>query len=188
MGLRLTYNAPVTLTFGLIAVGLFYLNAYVLGGSITHMLALSGYWDWGNIVQYPTILTYTLGHADEAHLFGNMSLFLLLGPIMEEKYGTRNVLIMMIITAFLSGICQLLFFDFGLRGASGIVFMFIILVSFANAKSGTIPLTFILVALLFIGKEILAMRQADNISQFAHIAGGVFGAVFGFGIEKAKSS
>jgi GlpG protein len=36
-----------------------------------------------------------------------------------------------------------------------------------------------LVALLFIGKEVLAALSADQVSQFAHIMGGVCGSIFG---------
>ena len=65
-------------------------------------------------------------------------------------------------------------------GASGIVFMFILLVSFTNSKSGEIPITFILIAILFIGKEIIQSLPNDQVSQFAHIIGGLCGSVFGF--------
>ncbi|MEO1653978.1 MAG: rhomboid family intramembrane serine protease, partial [Bacteroidota bacterium] len=75
-------------------------------------------------------------------------------------------------------------FNNALLGASGVVFMMILLVSFANARKGTIPLTFILIALLFLGKEIYsALFTHDNISQFAHIIGGLCGGVFGYVIS-----
>jgi hypothetical protein len=65
-------------------------------------------------------------------------------------------------------------------GASGVVFMLILLVSFTNVRGGEIPITFILVALLFIGKELLSGLEANNISETAHIIGGVCGSIFGF--------
>jgi len=60
------------------------------------------------------------------------------------------------------------------------------LVSFTNMKDGKIPLTFILVALLFIGKEVLQSMQADHVSQAAHIIGGLCGSVFGFVAGRKK--
>jgi membrane associated rhomboid family serine protease len=111
---------------------------------------------------------------------------LLLGPIVEEKYGDSRTLFMMLITALVTGLLNLLFFHTGLMGASGIVFMLILLVSFTNTKSGEIPVTFILVALLFIGKEVIASLNSDQISQFAHIIGGVCGSVFGFVTRPGK--
>ena len=58
--------------------------------------------------------------------------------------------------------------------------MLILLSSFANFQAGTIPLTFILVMILFLGGEIFNSYEVDNISQFAHLIGGTIGTVFGF--------
>lgn len=86
----------------------------------------------------------------------------------------------MLVTAFVTGILNVLFFPTGLMGASGIVFMLILLVSFTNVSAGQIPVTFILVALLFIGKEVIQSTEANQISEAAHIIGGICGGVFGF--------
>jgi membrane associated rhomboid family serine protease len=87
---------------------------------------------------------------------------------------------MMFFTGLITGILQMLFFDHGLMGASGIVFMLIILSSLTNFRTGRIPLTFIVVAILFIGEEVVNGLKEDNVSQFAHVLGGIIGAVFGF--------
>jgi membrane associated rhomboid family serine protease len=87
---------------------------------------------------------------------------------------------MILATAFITGFVNILFFNTGLMGASGVVFMLIVLVSFTNVNKGEIPLTFILVAILFLGKEIEGSLYNDNVSQFAHIVGGICGALFGF--------
>ena len=127
-----------------------------------------------------TLFTHVLGHASLDHLIGNLTFILLVGPIVEEKYGDMRTLFMMLVTAFATGLLNILFFKSGLMGASGIVFMFILLVSFTNSKSGEIPITFILIAILFIGKEIIQSLSNDQVSQFAHIIGGLCGSVFGF--------
>ncbi|MBN1463558.1 MAG: rhomboid family intramembrane serine protease, partial [Paludibacteraceae bacterium] len=116
----------------------------------------------------------------------NLMLMLLIGPVLEEKYGSKKMLLMIIITAITTGITHKLLFSSGLWGASGIVFMLIILISFTNLKSGKIPLTFILVLIVYFGKEFVTMTQTDNISQFAHIFGGICGGAYGFIINKNK--
>ena len=58
--------------------------------------------------------------------------------------------------------------------------MMILLSSFANFRSGTIPLTFLMVLVLFLGKEILSALQTNQISEFAHVVGGICGSIFGF--------
>ena len=56
----------------------------------------------------------------------------------------------------------------------------ILLASFTNFKRGEIPLTFILILVLYLGQEVMNFFRSDNISQFAHIAGGFCGSLFGF--------
>ena len=132
---------------------------------------------------YFRMLSHVVGHANWEHLFGNFTLILLVGPILEEKYGSRDLMVMMVVTALITGVLQLIFFNSALLGASGIAFMMILLSSFTNSGVGKIPLTFILVVVLFLGREIWSAFENDNISQFTHIIGGVLGAFFGFAME-----
>lgn len=185
MSLRIRYNSPVVLTFALIATAIFFIND-AMGRPLDNYFVLAPDFNFNRPAAYLSLVLYTLGHANIEHLLGNMSLFLLVGPILEEKYGSRNLLIMIIFTAFISAVLHILFFEHGLLGASGIVFMFIILVSFTNTEQGGIPLTFILILALFLGKEIINSFQEDNVSQFAHIAGGITGSIFGFMVKKKK--
>jgi len=187
MAIRLHYNAPVILTFSLIATGTYFLNAST-NGSLNSLVSVPGNFNATSIMDYLSLFLYVFGHANIDHLLGNMSFMLLLGPIVEEKYGGAKLLIMILLTALVTAILNILFFHEGLWGASGIVFMLILLVSFSNSQQGKIPLTFILILLLFIGKEVYNSTQADNISQFAHIVGGIIGSVFGFLLSKRTSS
>ena len=87
---------------------------------------------------------------------------------------------MMAITALITAIINMIFFKTALLGASGIAFMLILLSSFANYQKGKIPLTLLLVALIYIGGEVVnGIISTDNISQLAHIVGGICGAFFG---------
>jgi uncharacterized membrane protein YdcZ (DUF606 family) len=58
--------------------------------------------------------------------------------------------------------------------------MMILLASFTNFNKGEIPLTFILVLILYVGRELINSFKSDNISEFAHIVGGFCGSLFGF--------
>jgi membrane associated rhomboid family serine protease len=87
---------------------------------------------------------------------------------------------MIAVTALVTGALNALFFPSFLLGASGVVFMMILLASFTNFNKGEIPLTFILVLILYIGREVLNSFRSDNISEFAHIVGGFCGSLFGF--------
>lgn len=181
--MRIKFNSPVVLGFSLACVAVFLLDK-VMVGTLMPWFAL-GNVSLTNPLSLVTLFTHVLGHANLEHLMGNLTFVLLLGPIIEEKYGSRSLLFMIVITALATGLLNILFFHTGLMGASGVVFMLILLVSFTNTRSGEIPVTFILVALLFIGKEVLNSLQTDQISQFAHIIGGICGSVFGFTNRKS---
>jgi len=124
--------------------------------------------------------TYIFGHIDSLHLIGNLSIILLLGPLIELKYGTKRMLIMTLSTALLTAILHTLLWDNGLLGASGIAFMYIVLSSLLNSRGKEIPFTFILIVLLYLGQEIYSSFQKDNISHFAHLFGGAMGVFWGF--------
>ena len=87
---------------------------------------------------------------------------------------------MTLVTAIATGLIHVYFFPSALMGASGVAFMMILLGSLANSKRGSIPLTFLLVVIIYIGNEVISVFQNDNISQLAHIIGACCGAVFGF--------
>ena len=117
-------------------------------------------------------------------------MILLLGPMIEERYGSRTTLQMIGITAFVTGIINsALFPRVALCGASGIVFLLIVLSSMVNFKEGEIPLTLILVLVVYLGEEIVnGLFSRDNISQLAHIIGGICGCGFGFMIGAKKKN
>lgn len=186
---KISYNAPLVLSFSLAAVVVWLLNM-ITADAFRFLFVLSPNFSFFNPLDYLSLIGYIFGHADGTHLISNLSFILLLGPILEEKYGSRKLGIMIGATALITAMIHLLFFSHGLLGASGIVFMFIILISFSNVREGEIPLTFILILVLFIGKEVLQSFQADRISQFAHILGGICGSLFGltktFGWNKTE--
>lgn len=175
--MRISYNAPVVLTFTFVAAGIRLLCDW-MPGTLNLFIAPPVFdVSW---THYPAFIIHILGHGSWEHYFGNFSLMLLIGPILEEKYGSKRLFYMIVLTALLGGLLNALFFDTGLIGASDIVFMMIVLASFVNVRRGTLPLTFLLVLVLYVGQEIIQAFSHDNISQFAHIMGGGAGALFGF--------
>lgn len=178
--MQITYNSPVILTFALLCTGVTAANMSAVGSITESLFSVTPYMDWFNPISYLRLFSHIVGHADWDHLFGNMTILLLLGPMIEEKYGSRTLLIMMLITAFITGLLNIALFQTGLMGASGVVFMLVLLSSLTNFKAGHLPLTFLLVVAIFLGNEIINALSNDQISQFAHVMGGICGSIFGF--------
>lgn len=173
MKYRITYNAPVVLSFALIAVGV-----HLLGESFREFVVMRPRLE--TVGDFIALFSHIAGHGSWEHLLGNFTLILLLGPILEERHGSGPLLFMILATALVTSILNLLFFRTYVLGASGIVFMFILLASTANVRKREIPLTFIAVAVLYLGGELVAAFKNDQVSQMAHLIGGLTGAAFGF--------
>lgn len=180
LSLSFQYNSPVVLTFFLLSLGALALDGVTGGWTTSHLFCVYRS-SLADPLFYLRLFGHVLGHADMGHFLNNMLLFLVIGPPMEEKYGSIPLLKAIVLTAFVSGVLQcLLFPGVALLGASGIVFMLIMLSSLAGG-SGGIPVTMLLVAALYLGDQIYAILFVrDNVANFMHIVGGVCGTAFGF--------
>lgn len=177
---KLDFNAPVILSFTMISAIVLGISAYT-GEGLSRFLGIY-FSAWKDPYMYMRLFTHVIAHADFAHFTSNFMLILAVGPMVEEKYGSKSLLLMILATALITGMIHILMFKkVLLLGSSGIAFMLILLASYSNLRQGQIPLTVILVALIFIGNEIYTGFTAkDGISQISHIIGGVCGGVFGF--------
>ena len=183
--LRIQYNSPVVLSFALLSL-LALLLGQLTGGWTTRALFCVYRAPLTDPLTYVRMVGHVLGHSGYAHYMGNMTLLLVIGPPLEEKYGSRRLLGCILFTALASGLVQFIFFPgTALLGASGIVFMCILLSSLSGMHGGAIPLTLILVAVFYLGGEwIDAVTVQDNVSHLTHIVGGLCGAILGFAMRK----
>ena len=182
---RVTYNAPVILGFAGISLLATCLN-YLTGGFSQKLLFMTYHSSLINPLTWVRAFTHVFGHANWTHLVGNMSYILLLGPMLEEKYSSDKLIEIIGVTALVTSVFNyIVFSNVALSGASGVVFAFILLSSFTSFKEGEIPITFILVAVLFLGQQVYeGMFLNDNISNSAHIIGGIIGSVMGYNLNK----
>ena len=178
---KLQYNSPVILTFFLLSLAALVLNFVTGGWTNAHLFSVYQS-SPASPLFYVRLFGHVLGHSGWEHFTGNMVLFLAIGPAMEEKYGSKVLLAGIALTALISGLLQCIFFPgTALLGASGIVFMLVMLSSLAGMKAGSIPLTLILVALLYLGNEVYAaIFVRDGVAHFMHLVGGACGTGFGF--------
>ena len=185
--LRLSFNAPAVLTFTALCV-IAQIISMLTRGESNRVLFSVYRASLLDPLTWIRCFTHVLGHASWEHLLGNIMYILILGPMIEEKYGTATTTFIMAATALVIGIINMVFFPgVMLLGASGIVFAFILIASITIREDNTIPITFILVAVLYLGQQIWqGLFSQDNVSQMAHIVGGAVGAVLGFLLGKAK--
>jgi len=178
---KIDYNSPVILTFTFASFVVLLLDM-ATGGVMNHLFFSTYRSPISDPLMYVRLFGHVLGHANWEHYIGNMLLFLVVGPQLEERYGSKKMLLMILITALVTGLLNnLLFSNVSVCGASGVVFMLILLSSITTMKENKIPLTLIIVAIAYIGREITSgILSNDSISQLSHIAGGVCGGLFGY--------
>lgn len=186
---RVSFNSPVILSFTILCF-LAMLLSYATNGRSNAMVFSVYRSSFLDPMTYVRFLGHIVGHAGWEHLFGNIMLILVVGPLLEEKYGSANLLFVIIITALATGAVHFALFPrVMLLGASGVVFALILLSSFTCVGEGEIPLTFILVAVIYIGQQVYqGLFVQDNISNLTHILGGLVGAGLGFIMNRNKIS
>ena len=173
------YNSYVTLTYFLASFAVLVLNTLTFGAANKYLFSTEKKPLW-NPLTYVRLFTHVLGHSDWNHFSGNFLKILLLGPLIEEKYGSIELLVMILITALITGIVNYIKGDSRLCGASSVAFMLIVLSAFVNIVDDKIPLTLVLIILFYIIDEVKDLRKKDNIAHYGHIAGAICGGVFGF--------
>lgn len=186
-GAKISFNSPVILGFTAICLVSLLLSMLTHGTSNNSVFSVyrSSLTD---PLTYVRFFGHIFGHASWEHFINNIMYILLLGPLLEEKYGSTDMIMIIAVTALVTGLINFIFFPhIQLLGASGVVFAFILLSSFANFQNGKIPVTFILVAVIYIGQQVYdGFFTTNNVSELTHIIGGITGSVFGFVENKIK--
>ena len=125
--MKIKYNSPVILTYAIlsICVLVFFSNGFIAKNfsSPSHLSFTDPYF-------YLRLISYIAGHGGLSHLIGNLIIILLIGPLLEEKYGSGKLFEMILITAVTTGLLNAFLFSTSLLGGSGIAFMLILLGSF----------------------------------------------------------
>ena len=98
---KLQYNSPVILTFFFLSL-LVLIADFATGKWTTMHLFCIYRSSMADPLFYIRLLGHVLGHADFDHFIGNMLLFLIVGPPLEEKYGSRFMLAGIFLTALIT--------------------------------------------------------------------------------------
>ncbi|MBQ1306301.1 MAG: rhomboid family intramembrane serine protease [Erysipelotrichales bacterium] len=181
---KISWNSPVILWFVFICTAALGLN-YLTGGKSNRLVFEVYRSSLKDPLFYVRLFGHIFGHVNFAHFANNMMYILLLGPIVEEKYGSKNLVLLMAVTAVVTGLVQVLLFPrTALLGASGIVFL-LIMMSAVVGEGKDIPLTLILVVVVYFGNQIAeGLVEADKVSQLTHIIGGVIGLAGGWRLTR----
>ena len=179
--IQFDYNAPVIITYLLLSLAVCGLNR-ITDGESNRLLFSSYNSSLLDPFTYVRLVTHCIGHQDWSHFVGNFLYILLIGPMIEEKYGSLNLLIMLILTSIVIGVFNSVIDNYIICGASGNVYMLTVLSSFSNISEGKIPLTLVLILLFYVTTELKdeILKKDKKVYHFGHLMGAVCGVIFGF--------
>ena len=188
LNIKVAYDAPVTLSFVIICAIIFLLNVLLAksgkAGGLEKIFA-SPTSQAGVLpfipsapVSYVRLFFYIFGAGDPSVMFTNLILIMLLGPAMEERYGSVIIGIMIFVAALFSGVLNACFSESSLVGSLPLVSMMIFLNAFMSFSKKKFPLSFAAVMVLFVLLQVFTGAGAVRI--IICIAGGLCGSLFAF--------
>ncbi len=179
--IQFDYNSKIIITYLILSLIACFLN-YLTHGKSNRLLFENYRSSPLNPLTYIRLFSHSIGHRDWDHLVGNFLYILLIGPMIEEKYGSINLLLMLLITSLVVSIFNIVLNNYSICGASSNVFMLIVLSSFSNITEGKIPITLVLICLFYIIDEVKKSLLEGNkkIYHSGHLLGAVCGIAFGF--------
>ncbi|WP_307770670.1 rhomboid family intramembrane serine protease [uncultured Treponema sp.] len=205
---RLRYDSPVTLTFALVSAAAFSVDFFFLNGSLvkniltcpgTKALGDIAAFNFSNPADYAKTILHVFGTGGWENLLTTLTFVLLLGPTLEERYGSPMLALMMGITAFVTGVLTACAVPVPSAGAGSIVFMMILLESLLALAKKDIPLSWLMIFLLYISYRMYTAAKivapvskgfmpflTANVPTFVDLAGGVCGSLFAFLVAPKK--
>ena len=181
MTINFDYNSPVIISYLIVSIIAWLLN--IITNKKSNKLLFTSYRSSPfNPLTYIRLFTHSIGHVDLSHLIHNFLFILLIGPMIEEKYGSINLLIMLLITSLVIGLFNTIFSNYSITGASGNVYMLIVLSSFSNISEGKIPITLVLILIFYVISEFKDRLIEGNKKTYhtGHLLGALCGIGFGF--------
>lgn len=202
-GLKVTFNAPVSLVFAFLSVAFFALDYFAFKGKfVAGFLTCPGNascstpFNFSNFLDYLKLFLHVLGNVSWNNLFISLAFILLIGPVLEERYGSPIVLLAIIVVSFLTGVLNIVCCSTTMTGAAPVVYMMILLAVVVDLDKKRLPLTFLFVLILWTAFQMMNCCpkpqgfihfMKSNISTFINLAGGICGSLFGFLVAPKKS-
>lgn len=182
LNLKFSYDAPVSQSFVLISLVIFILDFFVLNLKLNqnYLLTPTPVFSIRDPLVILRTIIYIFGETDKVYLFTNLLFIILIGPVMEERYGSVIIGIMFFVAAFVTGSMSACFCKVAYRGCSSVVFMLLLLNAMMFFTKKTISATSITMVVLFICREFFIANPNGVVGTLIILAGGLAGSLFAF--------
>lgn len=199
--LKFIFDSPVVLVFSVVSAVIFISDLILKLNLSEKIFECPGAksvpaFDFKSALSYVNLVIYPFGGENSTSFFLNIGFILLLGPVLEERYGSIMLALMIFITSLVGGVLTACVSTFGISGCGGIVFMMIILSVLSVFIKKQLPVSWIFIFALYLafslfsGKKISGFMpfMQNNVPVFIQLASGICGSLFGFFVCPKKRS
>lgn len=199
--LKFIFDSPVVLVFSVVSAVIFISDLILKLNLSEKIFECPGAksvpaFDFKSALSYVKLVIYPFGGENSTSFFLNIGFILLLGPVLEERYGSIMLALMIFITSLVGGVLTACVSTFGIYGCGGIVFMMIILSVLSVFIKKQLPVSWIFIFALYLalslfsGKKISGFMpfMQNNVPVFIQLASGICGSLFGFFVCPKKRS
>lgn len=199
--LKFIFDSPVVLVFSVVSAVIFISDLILKLNLSEKIFECPGAksvpaFDFKSALSYVKLVIYPFGGENSTSFFLNIGFILLLGPVLEERYGSIMLTLMIFITSLVGGVLTACVSTFGISGCGEIVFMMIILSVLSVFIKKQLPVSWIFIFALYLafslfsGKKISGFMpfMQNNVPVFIQLASGICGSLFGFFVCPKKRS
>lgn len=187
LSLKFSYDAPVSLSMAILILVLFLIDTLIIKKPLIAQCiqaptvgAGSAPFAFSSPKALLGVLFHIFSYMDFNLLLCDLIFIMLLGPFMEERYGSVIIGIMIFVASLFSGVLNACFCKFPASGSTCVVFMLILLDAMMNISKKKISASSIAVLILFIIRLYLVKNENGIIDVIIVIAGGLCGSLLAF--------
>jgi len=188
LGFKIVNDGVASVSVALISIIFFVCNTFIFKGKLTSLFLSAPTAAGGELpfivsgpLSYIRILMYIFGSYNINSFMIPCCLICLFGPVLEERYGSLIIGIMMIVSGIFSGVLNACFCQKMSSGLSCVVFMMLFLSAFFSLSKKKIPLSFIFVVGFYIFMDLFLFNNPNGfVGVIIEIAGGLCGSLFAF--------
>lgn len=202
--LKINNDSPVTICLALLLFVAFAIDSFALKGKLlASVLTCPGgklsnpSFNFSSGLDYIKLLLHAFGSLTWTLVFINSLFALMLGPELEERYGSPVFALMLAVSVLVTGVLNACLSPAPLYGASCIIFTMIFLAGMTDLAKKKIRLSWIFIFIFYTTYQIYSAFAAGNASlatsakaatSAISLAGGICGSLFGFLVSPKKRS
>ncbi len=207
---KIDNDSPVTVCLALLLLLAFALDSFALNGKLLASILTcpggklsSPSFNFSSGADYIKLLLHVFGSSSWTPAFVNSLFVLLLGPELEERYGSPVFALMLAVSSLVTGVLNACLSPSPVFGASCAIFTMIFLTGMTDLAKKRIRISWILVFSFYIVYQLYSVYSGSDVRlsssgngfllfmkknavTFISLAGGICGSLFGFLVSPKK--